>query len=215
MALLAKANSSGGFDPVPEGPHLARCITVVDLGFQETTWKSETKLKHKVYIAFEVPAVRVEWEKDDVKHEGPALIGQMYTNSIGDKANLGKHLVSWRGRSFTDEEKAGFDLFAILDVPCQISVVHNQSGDNTYANISGIMGLPPGVQVPDRETDLLAYSPADPEKAANFESLPDWMKDKCRAGHETNRPLESTAPPPMSENPAPADYDPLDSDIPF
>ena len=185
---------------------------MVDLGLQETTWNGATKLKHKIYIAFEVPAVRVEWEKNDVKHEGPALVGQMYTNSIGDKSNLGKHLVSWRGRSFTDEEKTGFDLFNILDAPCQISVVHNQSGDRIYANISGIIGLPPGVQVPDRETDLLAYSPADSEKAGNFENLPDWMKEKCRAGHETATGATASAPPPMSENPASDDFD---DSIPF
>jgi hypothetical protein len=214
MALLSKATGKSGFEPVPEGAHLARCITVVDLGLQESIWSGITSFKLKVYIAFEVPSVRVEWEKDDEKHEGPALIGQMYTNSIGDKATLGKHLTSWRGKSFTDDEKLGFDLFTILDVPCQISVVHNTKGENTYANISGIMGLPPGVEVPPRETPLLAYSPHDPERAGNFDQLPEWLQEKCTIGHRNSEQGNEV----MTENPAPQgqfEQPPFDDDLPF
>ena len=185
MSLISKATGDGGFDPVPEGPHLARCVTIVDLGQQETTWQGKTKHQHKVYIAFEVPSVRVEWDdKEGAHHEGPALIGQRYTNSIGDKSNLGKHLTSWRGRAFTEAEKEAFDLFTIAGVPCQISVVHNQSGGKTYANISGIMGLPPGVNVPAQETPTLKYSPYDSETADKFPDLPEWMQKACTEGHD-------------------------------
>ena len=211
MSLISSAKGGSGFDPVPEGPHLGRCVTVVDLGHLTTTWKGKEKVQHKVYIGFEIPAVRVEWEDKETKEkkEGPAIIGQRYTNNIGDKANLGKHLVSWRGRAFTEQEKEAFDLFTILDVPCQLSVVHNQSGDNTYANISGIMGLPPGVVVPDRETPLLKYSPNDPETAPLFDSLPSWMQETCKEGHESLRQegLVSKAPPPTTND--------FDDDIPF
>ena len=206
MALMSKAASGGGgFEPIPEGTHLARCVTVVDLGLQETEWGGKISFKHKVYVAFEVPAVRVKWtDKDDVEHEGAALAGQMYTNSIYEKANLGKHLIGWRGRAFSKEEEKGFDLFTILDKPCQISIAHNQSGDKTYANISGIVGLPPGVEVPARETDILAYTPSDPEKAKNFDKLPDWMKNKIGEAVEEK-----------DVEPEPPEADTFDDDIPF
>lgn len=199
MPLMSSDKGGGSdFEPCPTGTHVARCVTVVDLGFQDTPWGA----KEKVYIAFEVPSVRVRWTKDDVEHEGAAIIGSQYTNSIHPDSNLGQHLISWRGKQFTEDEKAGFDLFNILDVPCMISVIHNVKGDKTYANISAIMGVPKGVAIPARETDLLAYSPQDPSKAVNFDKLPDWLQKKCSSGQR------------MTNSPAPPTDD-FDDDIPF
>ena len=199
MALLSSDKGGGSdFEPCPTGTHVARCVSVVDLGFQDTPWGA----KEKVYIGFEVPSVRVKWTKDDVEHEGAAIIGSQYTNSIHPDSNLGQHLISWRGKQFTEDEKAGFDLFNILDVPCMISVIHNTKGDKTYANISAIMGAPKGVAVPARETDLLAYTPQDPSKAGNFDKLPEWLQKKCSGGQR------------MTNSPAPP-TDGFDDDIPF
>ncbi len=206
MSLMSKSEGGGGsFEPVPVGSHIARCVTVVDLGFQETKFGK----KEQVYIGFEVPNVRVEWTKDEVKHEGPAIIGTAYTNSIHEKSNLGQHLVSWRGLPFTEKQKQGFDLFTVLDVPCMISVVHNVQGDKVYANISAIMGIPKGTPAPNRETDILAYSPQDSEKAGNFDKLPEWLQKKCSAGHKmADSPAEYGGAPPVGD-------DDFDDDIPF
>jgi hypothetical protein len=199
MPLNAKTTESSDWQPVPEGVHLARCITVVDLGLQETTWSGEISYKHQVYLAFEIPSFRVKWTKDEVEHEGPGIVGQVYTNSLGEKANLTKHLTSWRGKTMTDEEKKHFDLFTLLDTPCQVSITHRQVGDKTYVNIVGIMGLPPGVDVPVRETDLLAYTPGDTEKVEALDRMPNWMREKCEKGHK----LQSEEGPPsrMGEHP--------------
>ena len=212
MPLLSKASGGGGdFDPVPAATHIARCISVVDLGFQDTPWGR----KEKVYIGFEVPAVRVEWDdKEGAHHEGPALIGCTYTNSIHEKSVLGQHLVNWRGRAFTDEQKDGFDLFSILDIACMISVTHKQKGEKTYANVSGIMGAPKGTVVANRETDLLGYSPQDPARAGDFDKMPDWLQTKCKAGHNMDaNPNEYPGQAPPGAPPA-AGGD-FDDDIPF
>lgn len=193
MSLLSSDKGGGSdFEPVPTGTHVARCVTVVDLGFQDTPWGA----KEKVYIGFEVPSVRVKWTKDDVEHEGAAIIGSQYTNSIHPDSNLGKNLISWRGKAFTEDEKAGFDLFNILDVPCMISVIHNTKGDKTYANISTIMGTPKEIDIPIRETDLLAYSPQDAAKAGNFDKMPEWLQKKCTEGHRT----KDNPPPTETDN---------------
>jgi len=208
MALISKGTGGGSdFEPLPAGTHVARCVSVVDFGFQDTPHGP----KEKVYIGFEVPGVRVEWEKDGVKHEGPSLIGSTYNNSVHPKSVLGQHLVNWRGRDFTEEEREGFDLFTILGVPCMISVTHNVKGDKTYANVSGIMGAPAGVTVPPLEGELLKYSPNDPETAGNLSKLPEWMQKKCN---------ESAPPPAVEPPPAPPPghapgADDFDDDIPF
>jgi len=212
MGLISKGTGGGSdFEPVPAGTHIARCVSVVDLGFQETPWGS----KEKVYIGFEVPSVRVAWTKDDKDHEGPALIGSTYTNSVHEKSVLGQHLVNWRGRAFTEEEKEGFDLFTILNVPCMISVTHNTKGEKTYANVSAVMGLPPGTFAAERETDLMQYTPNDPKFAGNLGKLPEWMQKKCAEGHKmAENPNEYQAPPPPGGPPSATNTD-FDDDIPF
>ena len=212
MGLISKGTGGGSdFEPVPTGTHIARCVTVVDLGLQETPWG----IKEKVYIAHEVPGVRVKWTKDDVDHEGPALIGSTYTNSIHEKSVLGQHLVNWRGRAFTEDEKTGFDLFTILDVPCMISVTHTVKGEKTYANVSGIMGAPAGTVIPNRETDLLAYTPQDAQYAGNLTKLPEWLQKKCEAGHKMGEsPQHYPDVPPPGAPPSATNTD-FDDDIPF
>jgi len=208
MPLISTGAGGGSdFEPVPAGTHMARCVSVVDFGFQET----QHGPKPKVYLGFEIAGVRVEWEKDGKRHEGPALIGSTYNNSIHPKSVLGQHLVNWRGREFTDAERDGFDLFTIVGVPCMISVTHNVKAGKTYANVSGIMGAPPGVKVPKAEGDLLRYSASAPETLGDFDKLPAWMQKKCNA----SAPAPSAAPPqvpPPGHSPGPDDFD---DDIPF
>jgi len=180
MALLSKdTGGGGGFEPVPEGTHIARCTIVADMGTQETQYGN----KQKVYLGFEVPGERVKWKDQEGKeHEGPALIGAVYTNSINEKSWLGQHLTSWRGKAFTEDERRGFDLFNVLGVPCMLSVTHNQSGGKTYANIKGIMRLPNGTECPPAENEPVGYTPDDPDKKGNLTKLPNWLQDKCKAG---------------------------------
>jgi hypothetical protein len=206
VALKSSAKGGGGgFEPIPVGTYIARCVSVIDLGYQESEYLGVPKIQEKVYIGFEVPEVRVKWTKDDVEHEGAGLIGSIYTNSIYEKANLGGHLISWRGRPFTDEEKEAFDLFTVLDVPCMLSVIHKPSkdGSRVYANISAIMGLPKGTTAPKRETPLMGYSPNDDERS-DVTGVPEWLQKIMG---------EKVDPTPEPEpQPDPGDFD---DDIPF
>lgn len=179
MPFLTKDSGGAGFDPVPEDTHIARCISVVDLGIQESNWGK----KEQIYLAFEIPSIRVEWDKDGVHHEGAAIISSTYTNSINDKSILGQHLTSWRGKAFTEEEREGFEIFNVLGAPCLISVVHNHKGTKTYANINSIMRLPKGMDAPKPDGEQIAYSPQDASKIANLAKLPEWLQKKCAEGH--------------------------------
>lgn len=179
MGLIAKDSGGEGFEPIPAGTYMARCVSVIDIGVQETAWGG----KEKVYIGFEVPDERVEWtDKDGKKHEGPAFIGSRYTLSINEKSILGQHLTSWRGVPFTEEQRKGFDISAVLGAPAMINIVHAEKNGKVYANIQGIMRLPKGMQAKEAESELIAYSPNDNDKAANFEKLLGWQKDLVRAG---------------------------------
>lgn len=180
MGLIVKDSGGAGFEPVAAGTYVSRCVNVIDIGVQPSSFGD----KEKLYIGFEIPSERVEWEKDGVKHEGPAMIGSRYTASINAKSILGQHLTSWRGVPFTDEEREGFDLFTILGAPCMINVVHNRVSEKVYANIQGIMRLPKGTECPPAESELIAYTPMDNERAMNLDKLPEWLQKLCRNGHK-------------------------------
>jgi hypothetical protein len=206
MGYMAKDSGGGSdFEPVPVGTHIARCVTVCDLGFQDTNFGR----KEKVYIAWEVPGVRVKWVKDGVENEGPALIGSRYTLSIHAKSLLGQLLVSWRGKDFTESERAGFDVMTILNAPCMISVTHNTTESKTYANINAVMRLMEDQAAPPEETELIGYSPTHPQYSGTIDKLPEWMKKLALEGQQPNR-----AEIPAAPAPPPLDND-FDDDIPF
>ena len=210
--MISGKGGSGNFEPVPAGTYVARCVSVVDLGIQQTGFGP----KEKIYIGWEVPTERVEWEKDGEKHEGPALIGSQYTASNHEKSILGQHVTSWRGKNFTEEEREAFDIFKVLGAPCMISVTHTTKGEKTYANVQSVMRLPAGTTCPEAETELVAYTPQDNAFAANISKLPEWLQKKCEEGHSPqghNQQPAANEPAPTSAPPPPVDD--FDDDIPF
>lgn len=183
-----KASSKGGkdFEPVPAGVHMAICVQVIDLGLQPGSGKYP-KPKHQVYIKFEIPGVQVTWEKDGEEKKGPATIGRTFGLSISEKSHLRPFLVSWRGKDFTAEEEAGFEITSILGKLCQLSIIHEQGekSGKTYAKISGAFAL---IQLqkddlkahPEKakpSQTLIAYSPTAHDEAI-WDKLPDWVKEK-------------------------------------
>ncbi len=174
-----KVSDTGGadFKILDAGSHAAVCTQIIGIGPQETPWGD----KEKVKVRFEVPSERVEWEKDGVKHDGPMVIWATYTASLSEKANLRQDLESWRGRAFTKDELAGFEMDALLEVPCMLSVVHRESNGKTYANIANISGLPKGMSAPKAEGDIVSFDPRLHSQEA-FNALPEWLQERVKSG---------------------------------
>jgi hypothetical protein len=173
MALNVKNPGAKEFKRVPQGIHQAVCNMVVDCGVQPG---GKFKPRHQVYIRWEIPGERVEWtDRLGDTHEGPMSIGKFYTASLAEKAALRRDLENWRGRPFTREELAGFDLFKILGTACQIMVTHSEQGGEAYSNVAGVMGFPKDQDKPTAKHRLVKYSPEDP---GQFEELPRWLRDK-------------------------------------
>lgn len=196
--------TTSDFKRVPAGSHIAVCNLIADCGMQPGS-QLYPNPKHKLYVRFEIPAERVEYEKDGQTIEGPMTIGSFYTASMNEKATLRKHLESWRGRSFTDEEAAQFDVSAILGKACMLSVVHSEAGGKTYANIASIGAMPKGVPIPKAENPLLYYDDSSP--AVDLDKLPKWLQDKI------NGQLTGEAPPTTPPQPDQGGF--TDDDIPF
>lgn len=205
MAIMASDSGGGGdFTPVPAGTHFAVCDQVVDLGKQRTSFQGQESIKPQVYIRWQIPAERVEWEKDGEKHEGPAVIGKTYTLSLGEKANLRKDLQAWRNKPFTPDELRGFDIAKLLGVPATITVTHTEKDGRTYANVVSVGGIPKGMEKPSLEGEALLY---DSDNLGTFERLSNRMQERIKG-----QVLEAEPQPdPDSWRKAQE----LDDDIPF
>lgn len=198
MKFPAKGGD-GDFKRAPAGSHLAVCNMVADVGLQPGS-RMYPSPKHKIYVRFEIPAERVEYEKDGKKMEGPITIGTYYTASMSEKATLRKHLEGWRSRKFTDQEAEDFDVSAILGKACMLNVVENDQDGKTYSNIASIVAIPKGIPAPQAENPLLYYAPDD---EAKFDRLPEWLQKKIA---EQLEPKEASKAPPAEE---------FSDDIPF
>lgn len=190
MALMVTDTGGGDFKLVPQGTHIAVCFLVADVGMQPTSYGP----KHKIIMGWELPQETIE--VDGV--EKPMIIYQNYTASLSEKANLRQDLESWRGKAFTPQELAGFDLFNVLGHPCMVSVIHNESGQKTYANVQTVTSLPKGMEKP-KPTHTVKYSEEDPDQLSD---LPEWIQKKIAAQESSDMP-----PPAPSQD--------FDDSIPF
>lgn len=138
MPIIATGGDSKTFTPAPEGTHHAVCVDVIDKGMQPNKFK-DGALQHKIDIAWEINETR-----DDGKR---FVVYKRYTLSLNDKANLRHDLESWRGRAFTFNELAGFDVETVKGANCLVNVQHKKSADGsrTYANVMSIAPLIKGM----------------------------------------------------------------------
>lgn len=192
MAFPVKGG--GSYELPDEGLHDAVLCDVIDLGIVDGGFGP----KHQV---------KLRWQLDTLnKGNKRFLVSQRYTSSIHKKAKLGQQLETWRGKKFTDEERRkGFDLEKLLGVCCQLSIVHNESGGSTYANVGAI--LPP------------QKHPQTKKPWWDHLQVLDYQREKDRPQEAvTAQEAAASADDPFGALPDPPDNTPLppnDDDVPF
>ena len=175
MSLTVKETGGGGSAPIEAGSYPARCVGVVDLGIQHNDFNN--KDQEKVRLIFELPTERVQVDGEDK----PRWLSKPYTASLHEKATLRKDLDAWRGKPFTAEELAGFDLKSVINAPCLLTVVHKESKNGgTYANIGGISKPMKGMEVPPLENDPILFDMDADDAEETLKKLPDWMQDEVK-----------------------------------
>jgi hypothetical protein len=180
MGLKVKSKSGTKAPLIPEQTAHAICYGVVELGTQATNFGP----KEKVVIFWELPDERMDFENDKGETvNAPRVISNQYTAVIHEKSNLGKLLVSWRGKPFTEEERDNFDLFSILGQNCLLSIIHNTKGEDTYANVDSVVKLMKGMEVRKAENPNMTFSFEDNGKAIP-DGLYDWVKEIIKKSDE-------------------------------
>ncbi len=206
MPITAPVGSTKDFDPVPSGSHLAYCYQVVVLPHQETQWG----VKDRIAIGFCLPEERMEFTKEGEPEEGPRVLTGLYNLSMNPKAKMRHFLEGWRGKAFTDAEAETFDVEKMLGKWARISVIHNESGGQVYANVDS------AARVSGRDAEACKELPQEIEPfsydgSGDYDHLPEWLQKKVAEGLEAKgKPAPDPATPPDLSAPAGDD-----DDIPF
>jgi hypothetical protein len=206
MSFIPKPNDSD-FELPPAGTHLALCYRVIDLGTQKTTYLGQAKEQHKVMLSWELP-------EEKMKDGRPFTISQRYTWSMSEKATLRKHLESWRGLAFTDNDfgPGGFNVKNVLTKACTLAVSHTEKNGKQYANVTSVSKPMKGLTIPPlvNEAIYLWLTP-DLFEDTVFQKLSQGLQGAIMQspeyGYVTGRPNDE--PPPADANDFHSD------DIPF
>jgi hypothetical protein len=185
MGLTARKPEGSDLELIPEDTYQATCYAVVDLGTQNIAFAEyDAKELERVIIAWEIPAVRIEIEKDGKKLDLPRAISKEYTISLHKKSNLRPMLESWRGKAFTKEEEEGFHLKALLGVNCMLQILHGTSKrtGEPYHYVANVSKLYHG---------LTKNKPENKYQYFNFDehteipgNIPEWMEKKIQDSYE-------------------------------
>lgn len=198
MGLIAK--DKGEYSLIDEGTHPARCYLVADIGTQVSQFGEA----HQCVIGWEV------WPTES---PDPDTIHAFYTVSLNAKANLRKALTGWRGKAFTEEELAGFNLAKLLTAPCQLTITHKETGEGKKRAIVSSIASAARVQVPDLVGQTILIEEPTDDLSILPDSL-DWLAKRIaecvelKGNHKTN----GAAKPQADTKDAPDDDD---DNIPF
>jgi hypothetical protein len=145
MGFIAKDTGGGDYKRVPSGSHVARCYSVIDLGTQTSTGQYGIKSQRKIQLGWEVLGDDDDGNPIVIEVDGktlPLTIRKSYTMSLHEKAGLRKDLAGWRGRDFTDDEAAGFDVSKLLGAYAMLNVQISENNGKTYSNVASVSRLP-------------------------------------------------------------------------
>ncbi len=186
MAIIASSQggSSTPREPIPAGAHAARCYSIIDLGTSEQVISGKQKVVRKIRITFELPTERRVFNED--KKEQPCVTSKEFTLSLADKSNLRAFLRSWRGKDFTEQEAAAFDVAKLIGAPCLLNIIHVAGKTNPskmYDEISSVSPLPKGMVCPPQENPSFEFSVSEWNQKA-FEEMPQFLREKIMASFE-------------------------------
>lgn len=171
MSLTVKETGGGGAPAIEAGTYPARCVGVVDLGEQHNDFNG--KDQEKLILIFELPTERITVDGEDK----PRWLSRQYTASLHEKSTLRQHLDAWRGKAFTPEELAGFDLRNVINAPCMLTITNTEKNGNTYANIKAVSKPMKGMVVAELENAPILFDMDAEDAERVFQTLPNWMKD--------------------------------------
>ena len=182
MPIIAKSTGGGPKTLIPTGNHLARCYKMIYFGTVPNEYKGETKMTAKVNLGFEFPTETHVF--DEAKGAQPLVISKTYTLSLGEKSNLRKDLQAWRGKIFTEEELAGFDITKVCGAPLMMQIGEKEKDNGDKSNIIQSLGsIPKGMTAPAQVNPEFLFNVEEFDQV-KFDTLPEWIREEIQGSIE-------------------------------
>jgi hypothetical protein len=208
--ILTHTDTATAYATCAPGTYYARCCGLFDLGTQAVKFEGTERNLHKLHLAFEI--IDAENRRDD---GAPFVLAMRLTASLHEKSSLRRILTAWRGRPFTPEELARFDMAALLGQPAMVAVgnmVGKQDG-RTFATIDAVTRPPKGMRAEVEPSEPLLHFDLAAPNWGIFDQLPPRVRDAIALSPEYQR-LKAQPKPAAASAPATALAD-MDDDIPF
>lgn len=148
MSKFVEYKETGNFVLAPVGQYQGICCELLDWGQSEKIYKDQATGKDTPRLVWEVQYV---FQLNQIDPESgkryEVRTKKLNAMTLGEKSGLRAFMLAFRGHDLTDTElkPPGLDIEGVIGRNAIISVVHNQSGDKTYANIGSIMPLMQGM----------------------------------------------------------------------
>lgn len=144
MALILKATSAknGSFENPEPGNQVAVLVAIVDLGtvMKKEFQKPGEKEEHEIYLLWELTAQQMTGSTHN------HVVGRTYNFTLGEKSNLRKMLVKWRGVDFGDNEE--FVIDKLLGQQCLLDVQPVAGKSYVKLDATPASRLPKGMTCP-------------------------------------------------------------------
>ena len=214
---LKLSKDESNFTPIDEGQYEGVCFRVIDLGTREEQWKDSPPKKRTI--------LHVSWEIQDSNNDNgePHVLGKTYTASLNENSALFKDLKLWRGKPFTDDELAEFDVSKMIGAPAMLVVKHT---DENKAKITDLF-RPDVFKVKPTKNDSVIFDLTDYCKEVSGESnsdkmikaydnLPEWMQGLIKESFEFAAVADSYEEPAKQSLKDIVDAEEIDDDdVPF
>jgi hypothetical protein len=192
-----EAGSSGGgnYEPAPEGTHRAVCSGGAFLGTFDDEYQGVKKTLKKIRLFFELSDETKTF--DEAKGPEPLHVSKEFTFSWHEKSKLLPFINTWRGKAFTPDELARFNIGSIVGAPCALTIQHEvgKTSGKKYAEIKSATPLMKGTARPEPSGELFFYA-VDKHDEATFSKLPEFVQNKIKQSIEWER-MTAPAPAPV------------------
>ena len=146
----ATAGAGGAYMP-PAGPHVARMVAALNLGWHEVVFKdSNTQPERKSWFE----KLLFCWQ---LVACGPAVVvSKDFNLAVTERAGLRLLMEKLRGRAYQEGE--AIDPLGMLKAPCLVTIVHKTSArGRAYAKVDGIGPAPSGLACPAATIEPLVW----------------------------------------------------------
>ena len=202
MSLTISGESGGGdFPKLEPGIYHGTCYSIIDLGESDQEYKGVVSKKKRIHLGFEITEA-VDPSTNIVMTEDGRPFGafKTYTASTSELSTLRKHVESWRGKSYTDEEVNSFDITQMIGCTVKIEIGLTKKSDFGEGGNPKIVALREprdGIKKVETHNDIVLFdiddycdeftgnsSPKSKAMCDVFESLADWHKSDIEASYQ-------------------------------